>query len=87
MKTEQPPQTEPQTYKQRIEALADQWSKINSTTEWNNWAEKVRAEKFGTHGTIPIFDVIKNTEVKFEVSFVQESFINEIKDALNGIKL
>jgi hypothetical protein len=74
------------TYKKTIEQLIKQWNKINSINEWNIWADNVLNTKFGTYGTISIFEVIKNTDVKFINSFVKDSFINECKDALNGFK-
>jgi hypothetical protein len=73
------------TYTNRIENLVSTWNSINSVNEWEKWASLVRAEKFGTYGTISIFDVIKNTEIKFASSWVKDSFLNEVRDALNKV--
>jgi hypothetical protein len=71
------------TYTNRIENLVSTWNAINSVEDWRKWASNVRAEKFGTYGTINIFDVIKNTEFKFTSSWVKDSFLNEVKEALS----
>ena len=73
------------TYKDQIEILINEWHSISSACQWAKWAEKVRATKFGTYGTISIFDVIENTEVKFINEWVKSSFINECNDALKNI--
>lgn len=75
-----------QTYKEQIEALVSEWNKISSACQWAKWAEKVRAIKFGTYGTISIFEVIENTQVKFPTSWVKDSFLNEVKDALKKVQ-
>jgi hypothetical protein len=74
------------TYKNKIETLISTWNAISSVNEWEKWATLVRAQKFGTYGTISIFDVIDNTEVKFPTSWVKDSFLKEVKDALNNVK-
>jgi hypothetical protein len=74
------------TYKNKIETLISTWNAISSVNEWEKWAALVRAQKFGTYGTISIFDVIDNTEVKFPTSWVKDSFLKEVKDALNNVK-
>ena len=71
------------TYTNRIENLVSTWNSINSLEDWKKWVSNVRAEKFGTYGTISIFDVIKNTEFKFTSSWIKESFLNEVKEALS----
>jgi hypothetical protein len=71
-------------YKLEIENLIKEWYKINSYTEWNLWAKKIKNIKFGTYGTISIFEVIKNTEPKFINNFIKDSFINECQSALNN---
>lgn len=75
------------TYKERIEKLVSEWNKISSTNDWNIWSEKIKNEKFGTYGTITIFEVIENTQIKFQTLWVKNSFINECNDAIKGIKL
>jgi len=70
-------------YTNRIENLVSTWNSIISIEDWRKWASNVRAEKFGTYGTISIFDVIKNTEYKFASSWIKESFLNEVKEALS----
>jgi hypothetical protein len=72
------------TYTSRIENLVSTWNAINSVNDWRKWASNVRAEKFGTYGTISIFDVIKNTDYKFASSWVKDSFLNEVKEALSN---
>jgi hypothetical protein len=74
-------------YKKTVLKLIEQHNKINSIQEWNIWADNICSTKFGTYGTISIFEVIENTKVKFINSFIKDSFINECKDALNGIRL
>jgi hypothetical protein len=71
------------TYTNRIENLVSTWNSINSIEDWRKWVSNVRAEKFGTYGTISIFDVIKNTEYKFASSWIKDSFLNEVKEALS----
>tara|TARA_R110000868_G_scaffold411642_1_gene706649 strand:- start:7753 stop:7998 length:246 start_codon:yes stop_codon:yes gene_type:complete len=75
------------TYKERIEKLVSEWNKISSKNDWNIWSEKIKNEKFGTYGTISIFEVVENTQIKFQTSWVKDSFINECNDAIKGIKL
>lgn len=75
-----------QTYKEQIEALVLEWNKISSACQWARWAEKVRVTKFGTYGTISISEVIENTQVKFPSSWVKDSFLNEVKDALKKVQ-
>lgn len=77
---------EPLTYKQKIESLRDEWYKISSCKQWDKWANKVSNTNFGTYGTLKIEDVINNTGVQFINRFVKDSFINEFKDAKNGLK-
>ena len=74
-------------YKEKIEDLISEWIKIDSEKKWNNWGKKINNLKFGTYGTISIFDVIKNTEIKFKNDWVKNSFINECKQALNNLNL
>jgi len=75
-----------ETYKQRIESVIEEWNKINSVSDWNKWADVVCDERFGTYGTIPIFEVIKNTNIVFATSWNKCSFENELKDALSGFR-
>lgn len=73
------------TYTAKIETLISTWNSINSVNDWAKWANLVRETKFGTYGTISIFEVIENTEFKFASSWVKDSFLNEVKDALNEV--
>lgn len=73
------------TYTAKIEILISTWNSINSVQDWALWANLVRETKFGTYGTISIFEVIENTEFKFASSWVKDSFLNEVKDALNQV--
>lgn len=72
------------TYKEQIEKLIEQWMKIDSAIAWNKWAEKIRTTKFGTYDTIPIEEVIKNTEVKFLNTYHKNEFHKEVKDAMRN---
>ena len=73
------------TYTAKIETLISTWNSISSVNDWAKWANLVRETKFGTYGTISIFEVIENTEFKFASSWVKDSFLNEVKDALNEV--
>ena len=73
------------TYKERIEKLMAQWEKIKTQEQWNSWAKKVKNTKFGTYGTIPFAEVLKNTGVKYTTVCAELYFLQEIERAHNCI--
>lgn len=75
------------TYTETIKNLVAEWNQIETSNQWNIWANKIRETKFGTYGTISIFEVIKNVELKFASQWIKDSFLNECNDALNGTNL
>jgi hypothetical protein len=72
------------TYKETIESLMNEWEVIKDAKQWNKWADKVKATRFGTYGTIPFAEVFKNTGVEYKTTCGRMYFMQEIDRAYSG---
>jgi len=71
-----------------INNLFNDWTKIKSESEQEKWNEKVRLAKFGTYGTISIFEVLDKFDFdKASLNeVVKRDFKKEINNALKYAK-
>ena len=75
------------TYKEQIQHIWNSWNEIHNEKQWNQWSNQVKNSRFGTYGTISIFEVIQNVEFQFPSILRKHDFLNEVRDALNGVQL
>jgi hypothetical protein len=69
-----------------INNLYNKWQKIKTEKEHDKWSELVKNTKFGTYGTIGIFEVLQKFEPKFPNDIIKRDFTNELKKALGVSK-
>jgi len=66
--------------------INDLWNEFNNIKDekgQKEWAEKVKNTKFGTYGTISIFQVLDYFDPKYPNEVLKKDFISEIEEALN----
>lgn len=69
-----------------INKLYNKWQKIKTEKEHDAWSDLVKKTKFGTYGTIGIFEVLEKFEPKFPNDIIKRDFTNELKKALGVSK-
>lgn len=69
-----------------INKLYNKWQKIKTEKEHDAWSDLVKKTKFGTYGTIGIFEVLEKFEPKFPNEIIKRDFTNELKKALGVSK-
>lgn len=65
-----------------INNLFKEWNSIKTQQQHDVWVEKVQNTKFGTYGTISIFEVLENFEPKFLNEILKKDFYSEIEYAI-----
>jgi hypothetical protein len=66
-----------------INDMFSEWDAIKGIVDHAKWAAKAKQVRFGTYGTIGIFDVLKNFPVRTGFNeVIKRSFLNEIEQAL-----
>ena len=67
-----------------LNELYSQWDKIKTDAEHKAWEKKVAETKFGTYGTISIFEVLDNFHPHFRNEIEKKHFYDEVTDAIVG---
>jgi hypothetical protein len=72
-------------YGKVINDLFNQWNNVKTKSQYDKWVSKVRETKFGTYGTIPFEEVLKNFNFDNAPinSYHLKTFKSELKSALN----
>jgi hypothetical protein len=67
---------------QVINSLFSEWNSIKNEKQQNLWEAKVRETKFGTYGTISIFDILENFPLTGVNEVTRLSFLSDLEGAL-----
>ena len=66
----------------QLNKIWNQWNKIKTQKDHDEWQSMVKDTKFGTYGTVSFFDVLNNFEPKYPSSFMKKEFELELQNAL-----
>lgn len=74
---------------QVLNKIYKQWDSIKTQKDHDQWVKLVKSSKFGTYGTVTIFDLLDKFEAKYPNSVMKDNFETELKNALkeNNMKL
>jgi hypothetical protein len=67
---------------QVINSLFSEWNSIKNEKQQNLWEAKVKETKFGTYGTISIFDILENFPLTGVNEVTRLSFLSDLEGAL-----
>lgn len=66
----------------KINELYNEFDKIKDQKDWDKWAKNLQDFKVGTYENKNILDILDNFNPKFPNNFIKNSFISEVKQAL-----
>ena len=66
-----------------INKVWENWMKIKTEKEYNEWVLHVGSLRFGTYKNLTILDVMPNFEPQYPNSTLERDFLRELKNAIN----